>query len=116
MPMQLENRYIGETMVVSLSTHNLDASNAPEVKSGMLDLAQRESFIVLDLSGVEFVDSSGLGALLSSLRALRAKGGNLGLCCLAKPVRVLIELVRMDRVFPIYDTAEEAVAGITQGN
>ena len=114
--MQLEKRYSGETLVVSIPTHNLDASNAPEVKAEMQAIAREQVFIVLDLTGVEFVDSSGLGALLSSLRALRAKNGNMALCGLSKPVRVLIELVRMDRVFSIYETAREAATGLGEGS
>ena len=65
--------------------------------------------MVLDLSRLRFVDSSGMGAMLSCLRQLSAKGGDLKLCGMSKQVRGLFELVRMHRIFEIYGTREEAV-------
>ena len=65
--------------------------------------------MVFDLSKLRFVDSSGLGAFLSCLRKLNAKGGDLKLCGMSKQVRAVFELVRMHRIFDIYGTREEAV-------
>jgi len=68
---------------------------------------------VLDLSRLRFVDSSGLGALLSCLRQLTGRGGDLRLSGMSKPVRALFELVRMHRIFDIYPTKEEAIKAFT---
>ena len=65
--------------------------------------------LVLDLARLRFVDSSGLGAFISCLRKLNAKGGDLKLCGLSKQVRAAFELVRMHRVFDIHATSEDAV-------
>jgi anti-sigma B factor antagonist len=70
---------------------------------------EAHSKIVLDLNGVRFIDSSGLGSFLSCLRKLSAKGGDLKLCRVSKQVRTVIELVRMNRMFDILNTREEAV-------
>jgi anti-sigma B factor antagonist len=87
----------------------LDAGNAGEFKRDIAPLLEAHAKLVLDLSRVRFVDSSGLGAFISCLRKLNAKGGDLKLCGMSKQVRAVFELVRMHRVFDICETREEAV-------
>jgi anti-sigma B factor antagonist len=65
--------------------------------------------LLFDLEKLKFVDSSGLGALLSCLRQVTAVKGELKLCGMAKPVHALFELVRMHRVFDILITRDEAL-------
>jgi anti-sigma B factor antagonist len=66
------------------------------------------------MSELKFVDSSGLGAILSCLRQQNASGGELKLCGMLKPVRALFELVRMHRIFDMYNTREEAIMAFRQ--
>jgi len=66
--------------------------------------------LVIDMSSVQFVDSSGLGVILSCLRQVTERGGDLKVCGLSKGVRALFELVRMHKVVEIYNTREEALA------
>ena len=87
----------------------LDASNAKEFKAKVAALMTPGTKLIFELSSLKFVDSSGLGALLSCLRQLNASGGALKLCAMVKPVRALFELVRMHRVFEIFNTQEEAL-------
>ncbi|MBZ5507976.1 MAG: STAS domain-containing protein [Acidobacteriia bacterium] len=87
----------------------LDASNVGEFKRDITPLLQSETKLVLDLSQLRFIDSSGLGAMLSCLRQLSAKGGDLKLCGMSKQVRALFELVRMHRIFDIYPAREGAI-------
>ena len=87
----------------------LDASNAGEFKRDIAPVLEANTKLVIDLSRLRFVDSSGLGAFLSCLRKLNAKGGDLKLCGMSKQVRAVFELVRMHRIFDIYGTREEAV-------
>jgi anti-sigma B factor antagonist len=96
--MQTTVEQVGD-VVVGLPGGSLDAGNAK---------------VVFDMSQLQFVDSSGLGALLSCLRQLNAAGGGLTLCGIAKPVCSLFELVRMDRISEIFDTKTDAV-GALQG-
>ena len=65
----------------------LDASNAGEFKRDIAPVLQANTKLVLDLSRLRFVDSSGLGAMLSCLRQLSAKSGDLKLCGMSKQVR-----------------------------
>ena len=95
--------------VAAVPVDELDASNAGEFKRDIAPVLQASTKLVLDLSRLRFVDSSGLGAMLSCLRQLTAKSGDLKLCGMSKQVRALFELVRMHRIFDIYATKEEAV-------
>jgi len=95
--------------VANIPVEELDASNAAEFKRDIAPILQLHPRLVLDLSKVRFVDSSGLGAMLSCLRQLSARNGDLKLCGMSTQVRALFELVRMHRIFDIYGTPEEAV-------
>lgn len=107
--MKITTKTIHNGVVVHLNIDNLDASNAKEFSLGMGPILNEHNSIILDMSSLEFVDSSGLGALLSCLRQQHASDGSLALCAISKPVRTLFELVRMHRVFDIYNTCDEAV-------
>jgi len=99
---------IGDITIVELQGEQLDASNAKEFKHEIAPVIEANPRMVLDLGRLRFVDSSGLGAILSCLRQLNAAGGDLKLCGLSKPVRALFELVRMHKIFDIYGTRDEA--------
>jgi anti-anti-sigma factor len=107
--MDLMCECIGDVMVVVLAGAQLDASTAEEFKRDITPVLEAHTQVVFDLSQLTFVDSSGLGAFLSCLRHVQAKGGDLKLCCLSPPVRAVFELVRMHRIFHIFDTREAAI-------
>lgn len=98
-----------DVLVIELREDNLDASNVREFKDAVQAVIHERNRVVLDMSGVKFVDSSGLGALLSCLRQLNGRRGDFKLCAMSKTVRALFELMRMHRVFSIHDLREEAV-------
>ena len=108
-PMDLVLQQIGDVAVATVPVEELDASNAGEFKRDIAPVLEANAKLVLDLSRLRFVDSSGLGAFISCLRKLNAKGGDLKLCGMSKQVRAVFELVRMHRVFDICATSEDAV-------
>jgi anti-sigma B factor antagonist len=65
--------------------------------------------LVFDLSELEFIDSTGIGALVSCLRQAHGSESEIKLCSLNKPVQAVFELVRLHRVFSIYNGPAEAV-------
>jgi anti-sigma B factor antagonist len=69
----------------------------------------KEVLFVLDLSGVEFIDSTGLGVMTAFLRRLKGLGGNLVLAELQKDVKPIFEITGLKRLFTIADTVEEAL-------
>jgi anti-sigma B factor antagonist len=107
--MELMCEHVGDVTVVVLTGAQLDASTTVEFKNSIAPVLAEHSQIVFDLSYLGFVDSSGLGALLSCLRHVQAKGGDLKLCGIAKPVRALFELVRMHKIFQIFEAQEGAI-------
>jgi anti-sigma B factor antagonist len=87
----------------------LDASVALAFKEEVLKLiAAGDSTLVLDLEPVQFMDSSGLGAVVSVLKALGAKG-RLAVCNANAALLSLFKLTRMDKVFTITGSMEEAI-------
>ncbi|WP_027184156.1 STAS domain-containing protein [Desulfovibrio inopinatus] len=92
----------------------LDAIQAPHIKNITVQCVKNGmNKIVMDLSNVIFVDSAGLGILVSSLRQLANSGGDMKICGLRKEVRALFELTRLDRVFDIYQERDAAVHGFS---
>jgi anti-sigma B factor antagonist len=95
--------------IAVIPVDELDASNAGEFKRDIAPVLDSDTRVVMDFTRLRFIDSSGLGAVLSCLRQLSAKGGDLKLCGMSKQVRSTFELVRMHRIFDIFPTREEAV-------
>jgi len=96
-------------LVVRVSEKRIDASKAPAFKDEItrcIDAGQSQ--IVLDLSGVDFIDSSGLGALVSCLKRLGPRG-SLAVAGATGAVSRLFTLTRMDRVFALHPTVDSAV-------
>lgn len=107
--MELSVEKTGDVAVVGLFVDELDASNTAEFKQQMAPILAEHRKVVIDLGQVRFIDSSGLGAMLSCLRQLSGKGGDLKLCGLSRSVRAAFELVRLHRVLDIHTTRADAV-------
>ena len=65
--------------------------------------------VVVDMAGLEQLDSSGLGALVAAAQQVRDRGGDLAFAALQKRARMVFEITRFHRVFEIYDTLDEAL-------
>jgi anti-sigma B factor antagonist len=107
--MQMEDRQVGAVLVVKPVEQALDAyaaSGFREKLAGFIQGGHRQ--IVLDLGAVQFLDSTGLGAIVSTLKRLDGDGVMV-ICNAGEMVMDVFRLTRMDRVFPIVRTLEEAV-------
>ncbi len=107
--MNFTTETVNDVTVVTLQAETLDANNAKAFKADLIPVLAPGARLVFDLKGVRFVDSSGLGVLLSCLRQVHSSGGDLKLCEMAKAVRALFELVRMNRIFEIFNSRDEAL-------
>lgn len=107
--MTLNKEIKGKVLIVTIPGRTIDAANAGEFKNAMVPLLETDGKLVVDLAHLDFVDSTGLGALVSCLRKIHVVSGEIKLCGLTKPVRSLFELVRMHRVFEIFNDVDEAV-------
>lgn len=107
--MRIETRTEGDLLIVTPLDNRIDASVAPDFKGNLHVLINDGALrIVLDLTHVEFIDSSGLSVLISILKSLSGKG-ELMICSICNTVMTLFKLTRMDRIFKIYDTVEDAI-------
>jgi anti-sigma B factor antagonist len=77
-------------------------------------ISEGASRVVIDLDRVSFIDSSGLGALISGLKMARAAGGDLVLASLSPEIRSVFEITRLLRVFDAHEDAESAVASFEE--
>lgn len=101
---------VGNVAVVVLPGEYLDASTVKTFKNDIAPVMEgTQNKVLFDMSNLQFIDSSGLGAILSCLRKLNGAGGDLKLYGMTKPVRALFELVRMHRIMDIYNTRDEAM-------
>jgi anti-sigma B factor antagonist len=84
---------------------------ADQMKRTLTELIEKgQSKLVMDLTGVAYIDSSGLGALVAAMKQARAVGGNLKLCGLQEDVRSIFEMTRLIKVMAVHSDRQEAVA------
>lgn len=89
----------------------VDLATAPALKSRLLDLVTAGvTEIVVDLSNTEFLDSTGLGAVVAAYKRVRAHDGHLKLVATSSRVKRVFEITNLDRVVPIVGSVEEACA------
>ncbi len=99
-----------QATVIEMTVTTLNVNNVKEFKSDVEPYLESETHIILDLAKLTFVDSSGLGSFLFCLKRLNQKGGELKLCNVSKPVRILFEMVRLHQIIEIFNSREEALA------
>ena len=98
----------GRWAVVAV-TGDVDVTTAHSLRSCLLELAiDGRCWIVVDFRETTFLDSTGLSALVGGLKRVRLGGGEIHLVVTASRIRKLFEYTRLERVFPIYETVEDA--------
>jgi len=108
--MNLETSDAGDFQVVTVQEQRIDAAAAIRFKDRMRELTATDSpHVVLDLSQVEFVDSSGLGAIVAAMKQLGSTR-RLDLAGLTPAVERVFRLTRMDTVFTIHESVAQAQA------
>ncbi|MCX7087994.1 MAG: STAS domain-containing protein [Methylococcales bacterium] len=107
--MNLNLEKINGFSVLSIENERIDAHNSGELKAHLLQMIEQgETQIIVQLQQVRFIDSSGLGALLSGNKQVLAKSGRLILVNIQPQVLSMFELTRLNRVFEIYADLNEA--------
>ncbi|NTU91906.1 MAG: STAS domain-containing protein [Chlorobiaceae bacterium] len=104
--MTVEEKKCHDLTIVSING-SLEASSVPGFMKSSPALTDSQS-IVIDLAGVDFLDSSGLGCLVTIARKKREQGGDVRLACLNEKLRRVFEVTQAFRLFDIYDDAESA--------
>jgi len=100
------------TLVVS---GEIDVFTAPLFKQAVVNLvADGQRHLFLDMRGVTFMDSSGFGALLGATKRLRPDGGSLNLIGCNRTIQRMLHLTRLDTILGLYESEEEAMAGLRE--
>jgi anti-sigma B factor antagonist len=116
MQLRLESRPVGEVLIVQCHGRIVAGNEVSTLHSQVGDSIDKYGDVVLQLDQVEFVDSSGLGALVRLMRAARSKGGDLKLCGLQPRIRKTLELTSLLSQFETYDSVEEAITAAYLGS
>ncbi|WP_114964556.1 STAS domain-containing protein [Alkalilacustris brevis] len=96
-------------LVLEIREPRLEARNAPEFRALLVQrIEQGDELIVLDMAQIEFIDSSALGALIGAIKKMGPLG-SIAIARISPTLERLLKLTRMDKVFPIHSTVEEAV-------
>src|SRR5487761_1786907 len=118
----------GEEMELTLDVHSegagftviavsgeIDVYTAPKLREKLISLVEVGSYqLIVDMEGVEFLDSTGLGVLVGGLKRVRAHDGGIDLVCTQGRILRIFRITGLSRVFNIYDSVDEAVASHDQ--
>ncbi|CAA7615843.1 STAS domain-containing protein [Magnetospirillum sp. SS-4] len=108
--MNIETRDSDGIILVSLSGE-VDLSHSAGLRKRLMELMFERRDVVVDLSAVTYVDSSGIAGLVEAYQMARKNNTRFVLAALSDPVRRVLQLARLDRVFTITDSAEAALKG-----
>lgn len=110
MDIVLDSRPEGSWTVIDVKGE-VDVYTAPKLREKIVDLVTQGSYrLVVDLEGVEFMDSTGLGVLVGGLKRVKSHGGTLALVCTKPKILKVFSITGLSKVFPIYDSVREAAS------
>jgi len=100
----------GDCYVVELGGE-IDVYTAPKLREKLISLVEAGSYqLIVDMEGVDFLDSTGLGVLVGGLKRVRAHDGWIDLVCTQSRILRIFRITGLNKVFSIYDTVAEATA------
>ena len=108
--MEIQKRKEGDVTILSLDGR-LDLTSASSLKEASKDILENESKkMVLNLDGVDFINSSGLGALVSILKEVRSSQGSMRLSNLAPYVKEIFDITQLTNIFDIFSDEKQALS------
>lgn len=105
--MEISTSFANSIVIISLAGR-FDAQQTEAVRDQIGNALLKTSKLIVDLSGVSFMDSAALATLVQGMKHSRQAGGDLRVCSLQQPVRIIFELTRLDKAFVLYDSVKEA--------
>ena len=91
---------------------DIDLQSSPDARGVLLDAVGKGQSILVDLSGVGYIDSSGVASLVESFQAARKAGQDLILVAVSDGAKRVLQLARLDKVFTICDTVEDGITAL----
>ena len=94
----------------------IDVYTAPKLREKLISLVEEGSYqLIVDMEGVEFLDSTGLGVLVGGLKRVRAHDGWIDLVCSQSRILRIFKITGLNKVFSIHNSVDEAIAAHTPG-
>jgi anti-sigma B factor antagonist len=110
MELGLDVSKVGDHAVVEVKGE-IDVYTAPKLREKLIELVSEGSHnVVVNLEGVDFLDSTGLGVLVGGLKRVRAHDGSLRLVCTQERILKIFRITGLTKVFPIHTSVDEAVS------
>ena len=106
--MECSTKQEGEFIIVSLAGE-VDLHYSPQARKCILDSLNKESHVLVDLSQVKYIDSSGIASLVEGFQLARSKKLQFGLVGVSDAARQVLQLARLDKVFPIKDHVSDFI-------
>jgi anti-sigma B factor antagonist len=116
MPLRLDSRPVGDVMVVQCIGRIVAGAEVQSLQFLLEKVWPKHREVVLQLERVEFLDSSGLGALVRLISTARTNGYELKLCALPQHVRKTLEMTNLLSLFKTYDSESEAIVAAYLGS
>jgi len=116
MQLRLESRPVGDVLVVQCHGRIVAGNEVFSLHSLVGDSIAKYADVVLELGNVEFVDSSGIGALVRLMQTARSKGGDVKLSSLPEKTRKTLQMTGLLAQFETYDSVEEAITAAYLGS
>jgi len=110
--MKFNTEKTDDVTIIEIPVDSLDAGNVIEFKNGIAPILDRCDYVVFDMGRVKFIDSSGIGAILSCLRKLHSQDGALSMFGVKEQVLQLFKLVRIDRIITVHPTKTDAIKAL----
>ncbi len=107
--MHLKIEHIDDITLIQFEVSELDADISESVAKEIEAHIKPSSKIILDMAKLEFIDSSGLGTILGIKRKIHSLNGHFIICEMTQPVRQIMELVRLNKVFEIATNRDDAL-------
>ena len=112
MQMQITER-TEETIPVVLITGDIDLESSPKLREFLKPLSSKKTpLLLLDFSGVNYIDSSGLATLIEYFQAVQGFKGKLALASLSPRVKNVFEIVRLEQIFSLHPDIPSALAAL----
>lgn len=89
---------------------DVDLESSPKARKELLDSVGQGKSLVVDLSGINYIDSSGIASLVEAFQTARARGQFFGLASVSASAQRVLQLARLDKVFKIYPDVGAALA------
>src|SRR2546421_4408183 len=113
MNLKVETHTVEENLAVIALNGEVDVYTSPRLKQEMVDLLNRGTVrLVVDLSAVQYLDSTGLGVLIGGLKRAREREGDLRLICDNPRILRIFEITGLTKIFDIYRNETDALAGL----